>query len=236
MIYRTADNVKFAVLKELSLTYKLLSVAWISSRTVIFIDLSELAHVIDVQTTDELEVVDLSSVGLAYSTVLWKSLGTGTAVGRALSEAGERLCYETVTVFGGQLILLGMTGIHVFSVRTSIERLSVLMRRRQFVDALALARSFYIRLTSSSFHTDLGISAVQMRRRDVLAERILELLAKYLDHIDTTMSSLHNEYANNNQSYHVHVRCFVSLSLASHLMHCEHSCPINAFMKASATA
>jgi len=199
VIYHAADNVKFAVLKEMSLTYKLLSLAWISSRTVIFIDVSEQARVVDVQTTDELEVVDLANLGLAYNTSLWKSLGGSTGVGRALSQAGERLCYETVTSFGGQLIVLGMTGIHVFSVRTWIERLNVLVRRRQFGDALALARSFYNRIGSSSTE---AASSGRSRRREALAERILELLAKYLDHVDA-VSSLYSEETNNNDSYHV---------------------------------
>ena len=199
VMYHAADNVKFTVLKEMSLTYKLLSLAWISSRTVVFIELSEQAHVVDVQTTDELEVVDLANLGLAYSTSLWKSLGNSTGVGRALSQAGDHLCYESVTSFGGQLVVLGMMGIHVFSVRTWIERLNVLVRRRQFGDALTLAQSFYSRAGSSS--TD-AVSTGRIRRRDALAERIMELLGKYLDHVDA-MSSLYNEETNNNDSYHV---------------------------------
>ena len=176
---------KFAVLKEMSLTYKLLSLAWISSRTVVFIDVSEQAHVIDVQTAGELEVVDLADIGLSYSTSLWKLLGNSSGIGRALSQAGERLCYESVASFGGQLVTVGVTGVHVFSVRTWIERLSVLVRRRQFGDALTLARSFYERTGSAS--TD-RVSGTQVKRREAVAERILELMAKYMDHVDTLSS------------------------------------------------
>jgi len=172
-----------------------------SSRTVVFIDMSERAHVIDVQTTDELEVIDLANLGLAYSTSLWKSLGNSTGVGRALSQAGDHLCYGSVTSFGGQLIVLGMMGIHVFSVRTWIERLNALVRRRQFGDALAMARSFYNR--AGSFSTDVA-GVGRIRRREALAERILELLAKYMDHVDA-VSSLYCEDTNNNDSYHVRI-------------------------------
>ena len=199
VIYHAADDVKFAVLKEMSLTYKLLSLAWISSRTVVFIDMSEQAHVIDVQTTDEIEIVDLANVGLAYSTDLWKSLGNSTVACRALSHSGDQLCYESVASFGGQLIILGVSGIHVFSVRTWIERLNVLVRRRQFGDALSLAKSFYDRTGRSS--TD-GTGGGRVKRREAVAERIVELLAKYLEHVDA-VSVLHGGESSANDLYHV---------------------------------
>ena len=205
VIYHAADDVKFPVLKEISLTYKLLSLAWISSRTVVFIDTLEQAHIVDVQTTDELEVVNLADVGLAYSTNLWKSLGNSTGVGRALSHSSDRLCYESVVSHGGQLIVLGMTGIHVFSVRTWIERLNVLVRRRQFGDAFTLAQSFYNKTGSS---TADGASDGRIRRREAVAERILELLAKYMDHVDA-LSIMHSGDSNISTLYHVCICFFI---------------------------
>ena len=205
VVYQAADSVKFAVLKEMLLAYKLLSLAWISSRTVVFIDVSEQAHVIDVQTTEELEVVDLANVGLAYSTNLWKSVGTSSGIGRSLSQSSDRLCYESAASLGGQLIVLGMTGIHVFSVRTWIERLNVLVRRRQFGDALTLAQSFYSREASCS--TDAAGDG-RRKRREAVAERILELLAKYLDHVDA-VSILHNGETNTKDLYHVCIHVLI---------------------------
>jgi len=208
VMYRAADNVKFAVLKELSLTYKLLSMAWISCRTVVFVDVSEQAHVVDVRTAEELEVVDLTGVGLAYSTSLCRRSvqgSSGGGVGRAMS----RVCCETVAVSGGQLVLLGLAGVHVFSVRTWFERLNVLVRRRRFADALSLSRSFYARLTTTSPGDDsAAASAGRLRRRDALTERVLELLAKYLDHVDT-VSSLYTEDSSNNDAYHVRLYFFI---------------------------
>ena len=209
MIYQAADNVKFAVLKEMSLTYKLLSLAWISSRTVIFIDLLEQAHVVDVKTTDELEVVNLANVGLAYSTNLWKSLVSSTELGSALSCSGDRLCYESLASVGGQLIILGMTGIHVFSVRTWLERLNILVCRRQFGDALMLAQSFYNKLASSG--TDAA-SDGRSKRREAVAQRILEMLAKYMDHIDT-VSTVRFGDSNTSHLYHVCIACFTQHQL-----------------------
>jgi len=213
--YEAADSVKFAVLKEMTLTYKLLSLAWIGSRTVIFIDISEQAHLIDVQTTDELEVVDLANIGLTYCTDLWKSLGNSTGVGRALSQSGDRLCYESVASVGGQLVILGVTDIHVFSVRTWIERLNVLVRRRQFGDALQLARSFYNR--AASLCSD-GANGGRVKRREAVAERILELLAKYMEHIDA-VSVLQNGEADINNLYHVGICLFARHHMQLHVFH-----------------
>jgi len=195
--------VKFAVLNETSLSYKLLSLAWISSRTVVFLDVLEQAHVVDVRTADELEVVDLASVGLVYSTELWKSLRNLTTVGRALSQSGGRLCCESVASVGGQLIVLGVASVHVFSVRTWIERLNVLVRRRQFADALSLARLFYERTMSAD-----ESGGRQVRRREAVAERIIEVLAKYLEHVDA-MSILHGGDGNVDNLCHVCIHFFV---------------------------
>ena len=48
------------------------------------IDTSERAHVIDVRSEEELEVIDLVDVQLAYSTSFYKSLATGGNVSQAL--------------------------------------------------------------------------------------------------------------------------------------------------------
>ncbi len=48
------------------------------------IDTSERAHIIDVRSEEELEVVDLVDVQLAYSTSFYKSLATGGNVSKAL--------------------------------------------------------------------------------------------------------------------------------------------------------
>ena len=57
---------------------------WMNSRTMVAIDTSERAHVIDVRSEEELEVIDLVDVQLAYSTSFYKSLATGGNVSQAL--------------------------------------------------------------------------------------------------------------------------------------------------------
>ena len=48
------------------------------------VDTSERAHVLDVRSEEELEVVDMADIQLTYSTSFYKSLATGGNVSRAL--------------------------------------------------------------------------------------------------------------------------------------------------------
>lgn len=61
-----------------------MSSQWLNSRTLVVIDTSERAHVIDVRSEEELEVIDLVDVQLVYSTSFYKSLATGGNVSKAL--------------------------------------------------------------------------------------------------------------------------------------------------------
>ncbi len=62
---------------------------WMNSRTMVAIDTSERAHVIDVRSEEELEVLDLVDVQLAYATSFYKSLATGGNVSQALVRETE---------------------------------------------------------------------------------------------------------------------------------------------------
>jgi len=46
---------------------------------------------------------------------------------QAMALAGERACYNTVVVFGSQLLLLGTKSLHVICIRTWTERLQHLI-------------------------------------------------------------------------------------------------------------
>ena len=66
------------------LSVLLLLFQWMNSRSMVVVDTSERAHIIDVRTEDELEVIDLVDVQLVYSTSFYKSLATGGNVSKAL--------------------------------------------------------------------------------------------------------------------------------------------------------
>lgn len=164
-------------LQKTELSYKLLSLSWLNSRTMTVIDVTECAHVLDVRSEEELEIVDLADVRLVYGSSFYKSLATGGNVSRALACAGERACYQAVVATGGQVILLGSKAIHVLILRTWSERIDVLVRNDRYADALSLARSFY----DGSARAVVGLSTGNVQRRmEQVAERIMQLLSQYV--------------------------------------------------------
>lgn len=70
----------------LSLCY-VLELQWINSRTVVLLDSVEKLHVIDRQTQEELETMEISEVQLVYNSSHFKSLATGGNVSQALVSA-----------------------------------------------------------------------------------------------------------------------------------------------------
>ena len=57
---------------------------WINSRTAVLLDSVEKLHVIDRQTQEELETIEISEVQLVYNSSHFKSLATGGNVSEAL--------------------------------------------------------------------------------------------------------------------------------------------------------
>ncbi|KAF4020926.1 hypothetical protein G4228_012860 [Cervus hanglu yarkandensis] len=70
--------------KHLHLYYDLINFTWINSRTIVLLDSVEKLHVIDRQTQEELETVEISEVQLVYNSSHFKSLATGGNVSQAL--------------------------------------------------------------------------------------------------------------------------------------------------------
>lgn len=177
VICRTADDIKISPLQKTELPYKLLAITWINSRTMIIVDTSERAHVIDVRSEEELEVIDLAVVQLVYSTSFYKSLATGGNVSKALAYAGERACYQSLVTFNGQLVLLGTKGIHVLMLRTWLERIDALLKRDKYQEALSLAQSFY----DGKAKGVVGLYGIPERRKEVVGEQIMTILHLYVD-------------------------------------------------------
>ena len=57
---------------------------WLNSRTLIAIDVTERAHVLDVRSEEELEVIEVTQAELVYQNSFYKSLATGGNVSEAL--------------------------------------------------------------------------------------------------------------------------------------------------------
>ncbi|KAF7258369.1 hypothetical protein EG68_04792 [Paragonimus skrjabini miyazakii] len=120
----TSENglVNFQLTHSIELSYDLMALHWISSKNqMIALDMSENLHLLDSVHGEDIEVINLSSVQIAFNCELFRSLRDGGSVSEALAYASERACVHSVAVYGSQILLLGSTGIHLFAMRTWFE-------------------------------------------------------------------------------------------------------------------
>ncbi|KAK4820172.1 hypothetical protein QYF61_021444, partial [Mycteria americana] len=163
--------------RQLHLHYDLINFTWINSRTAVLLDSVEKLHVIDRQTQEELETVEISEVQLVYNSSHFKSLATGGNVSEALALVGEKACYQSISSCGGQIFYLGTKSVHVMTLRSWRERVDHLLKQERLTDALALAWSFY----EGKAKAVVGLSGDTSKRKAVIADRMVEILLHYAD-------------------------------------------------------
>uniref|UniRef100_A0A8C5TSH0 VPS8 subunit of CORVET complex n=1 Tax=Malurus cyaneus samueli TaxID=2593467 RepID=A0A8C5TSH0_9PASS len=151
--------------RQLHLHYDLINFTWINSRTAVLLDSVEKLHVIDRQTQEELETVEISEVQLVYNSSHFKSLATGGNVSEALALVGEKACYQSISSCGGQIFYLGT------------KRVDHLLKQERLTDALALAWSFY----EGKAKAVVGLTGDTNKRKAVIADRMVEILLHYTD-------------------------------------------------------
>uniref|UniRef100_A0A8C9EVV6 Vacuolar protein sorting-associated protein 8 homolog n=1 Tax=Pavo cristatus TaxID=9049 RepID=A0A8C9EVV6_PAVCR len=150
---------------------------WINSRTAVLLDSVEKLHVIDRQTQEELETIEIPEVQLVYNSSHFKSLATGGNVSEALALVGEKACYQSISSCGGQIFYLGTKSVHVMTLRSWRERIDHLLKQERLTDALALAWSFY----EGKAKAVVGLSGDTSKRKAVIADRMVEILLHYAD-------------------------------------------------------
>uniref|UniRef100_A0A8C5LL45 Vacuolar protein sorting-associated protein 8 homolog n=1 Tax=Jaculus jaculus TaxID=51337 RepID=A0A8C5LL45_JACJA len=158
--------------KHLHLCYDLINFTWINSRTVVLLDSAEKLHVIDRQTQEELETVEISEVQLVYNSSHFKSLATGGNVSQALALVGEKACYQSISSYGGQIFYLGTKSVYVMMLRSWRERMDHLLKQDCLTEALALAWSFH----EGKAKAVVGLSGDVSKRKAVVADRMVEIL------------------------------------------------------------
>lgn len=163
--------------KHLHLYYDLINFTWINSRTVVLLDSVEKLHVIDRQTQEELETVEISEVQLVYNSSHFKSLATGGNVSQALALVGEKACYQSISSYGGQIFYLGTKSVYVMMLRSWRERVDHLLKQDCLTEALALAWSFH----EGKAKAVVGLSGDASKRKAIVADRMVEILLHYAD-------------------------------------------------------
>ena len=78
------NKLRCTSLQRLDLDYSLLTCNWLNTRTIAALDTKEQLHLVDVRTKQELEKLDLSTVGLVYNSSHFKGLSTGGNVSKAM--------------------------------------------------------------------------------------------------------------------------------------------------------
>uniref|UniRef100_A0A8C3N371 Uncharacterized protein n=1 Tax=Geospiza parvula TaxID=87175 RepID=A0A8C3N371_GEOPR len=152
--------------------WNLVLLQWINSRTAVLLDSVEKLHVIDRQTQEELETIEISEVQLVYNSSHFKSLATGGNVSEALALVGEKACYQSISSCGGQVFYLGtkVSG-------GNFSRVDHLLKQERLTDALALAWSFY----EGKAKAVVGLTGDTSKRKAVIADRMVEILLHYTD-------------------------------------------------------
>lgn len=182
-------NVQVVDFKDIQLSYTVMSISWIHSHTMIAIDSKEIAHVFDLHSEEELELIDLSDVSLVYDLNLYQLSEENNESGDAIRPPAKRVCYQSVCTSGGQLVILGSKGIHVLTLRSWQGRIDLLVRHECYDAALNLAQSFY----NGTAKAVLGLQGNKDERRNQVTERILSLLDSYVDLAMTRLCPAHGK-------------------------------------------
>ncbi|XP_029672254.1 vacuolar protein sorting-associated protein 8 homolog isoform X2 [Formica exsecta] len=184
------SRVKLSPLRRMTLPYMITNLRWLNPRSLIVLDNQEKLHLLDVRAQDNLETLDMSRVGISYASSHFKGLSTGGNVSKAMALAGERACYNTVIVFGTQLLLLGTKSLHVICIRTWTERLQHLVMQKRFSEALALGLSFY----KDKGKAVIGLRGSKQRRRQIARDKVCEVLIQYMDELNQCMMNENVDY------------------------------------------
>ncbi|XP_035826479.1 vacuolar protein sorting-associated protein 8 homolog isoform X2 [Aplysia californica] len=177
VICQGPQDIRAVALQKMEVPYQLLSITWMNARTLVCLDRTEKLHVIDVRSEEELEVIDVAGTQLVYGTSYFKSLATGGNVSQALAFAGDQACYQSVVSHSGQLFLLGTKAVHMFSLRTWRERITVLAKESRYQEALALALSFY----NGTAKAVIGLTGTRQKKQELVSHVIVELLMEYVE-------------------------------------------------------
>uniref|UniRef100_A0A803VXR5 VPS8 subunit of CORVET complex n=1 Tax=Ficedula albicollis TaxID=59894 RepID=A0A803VXR5_FICAL len=163
--------------RQLHLHYDLINFTWINSRTAVLLDSVEKLHVIDRQTQEELETIEISEVQLVYNSSHFKSLATGGNVSEALVGTGGLLVFAAVFSVGPKWKPGGKKAFWEHLRSTSWREIDHLLKQERLTDALALAWSFY----EGKAKAVVGLTGDTSKRKAVIADRMVEILLHYTD-------------------------------------------------------
>ncbi|CAG9761725.1 unnamed protein product [Ceutorhynchus assimilis] len=133
------NRIRLMPIRNVQLPYTVTALHWLGTRHLALLDTNENLRLIEVRTQRELELLELSSAGLVYSSAHFKALAVGGGVSEAFALAGERACYNSLSSRGTQLLVLGTKAVHMVKLRSWPERILYLSDQGRWCEALNLA-------------------------------------------------------------------------------------------------
>ena len=176
-VWKYGENFQFVPFQTIQSPCSIIAMHWLNPKVIVTIDNLERIRTIDVKTKEELECLDLGLVKLVYGSSYFRSLATGGNVSKALNAASEYVCYHSVQVFNGQLLLLGTKSIHCLTVRSWKDRIDYFVKQNLFLEALELALSFY----EDRAKAVVNLVGNRHKRRMFIADEVAEILLSYVD-------------------------------------------------------
>uniref|UniRef100_H2ZCD2 Vacuolar protein sorting-associated protein 8 central domain-containing protein n=1 Tax=Ciona savignyi TaxID=51511 RepID=H2ZCD2_CIOSA len=170
------DTVNFIHLRTMNLTYKLINLAWLNSKTILLLDIRENVHVVDVDSQTGLQKKSLDYVKLTYSSSAFKSLANGGNVSQALAVIGEHATYHSMVQYNGQAYFLGEDSVVSAAMTTWKQRIQLALVHSH-KEALQLALMFY----DGKAKAVVGLLGEPQQQREEVAELLLDVLVEFVD-------------------------------------------------------
>nr|XP_002121576.1 vacuolar protein sorting-associated protein 8 homolog [Ciona intestinalis] len=170
------DAINFVHLRTMNITYKLINMAWLNSRTILLLDVRENLHVVDVDSQTGLQTKSIDHTKLIYSSSAFKSLANGGNVSQALAVIGEHACYHSMVQHNGKVYFLGEESVLASNITTWRKRIDFALERGH-KHALDLALMFY----DNSAKAVVGLPADPEQQKNLVSDVLLDVLVEFVD-------------------------------------------------------
>ncbi|XP_033849664.2 vacuolar protein sorting-associated protein 8 homolog isoform X1 [Acipenser ruthenus] len=173
----TGESLECVKIMEANHQYDIVNVKWMNSQTLLLIDPLDKLHILDRESQEEMELLDLSDMQLIHTSSFLRPLTPGEHISPTLAEIGEKSTYQSVCTHGGETVLLGAKSVHVVSLRTWEERINFLVKQDCFAEALGLAWVFFNGTAKAVF----GLSGKKQKKKAIVANKVAKMLLNYIE-------------------------------------------------------
>ncbi|VDL92890.1 unnamed protein product [Schistocephalus solidus] len=128
--------IQFDVLRTINFDYRMISLQCLGTDHLAIVDSDEVLRLFEISTKTEVETKNISSVQMCYNSSSFKAVAIGGLVSEALASASERACTNSIAIASGQMVVLGRTGLFVYSLKDWNDRVNSLIGSGRTNEAL----------------------------------------------------------------------------------------------------